>query len=374
MYNSTILHIIPYLSTKYGGPPYVAIALNKQLKCLGFKSKILTLTSQLGYPPELPEEDVVFFQKDTDFYFFSLDFMINVIKYIKSADLIFIHGFYTFPTIWSTVISYIFKKKIILLPHGMLDKDSINSSSVKKNLFRKLYLFTVGLLQVKFSNIVVFNSHKEKRNSLFNLNSIVIHNGIDIDALQRIECKKSYFSSNKVKLFFLGRLHPIKGIELIIDAINILEQNVKNRIQLIVAGTGDDDFMLNLISKSPKDIVKYIGHIDSPQKFYYLKEADIYLQPSYTEGLSISMLEAMASKVAMITTNRVGLYEELKQNNAALVIDYNVIDLKNAIEDLVENNEKRERIAKNAYNLVKRKFDLKVIAENYQELIFRFLA
>ena len=83
------------------------------------------------------------------------------------------------------------------------------------------------------------------------------------------------------------------------------------------------------------------------------------------------MLEAMASKVAMITTNKVGLHEELEEKNAAKIINYDQVELKKAISDLMRDKSRREIYAKNAFNLIKDKYNWELVVDSYIELIKR---
>ena len=292
--------------------------------------------------------------------------MLNSIKCIKNSDTVFIHGLYSFITLWTSVIAFIYSKKIYLLPHGMLDKNSINSSGFFKNSIRKIFLYTFGIFQVKTSNKVIFNSQKEKDNSILVKNSIIIPNGVDLDYINNIKCNKEYFKQDKISLFFLGRLNQIKGIEIILESVNRLDNNIKNKIELVIAGTGDGRYVNFLNDISNNNIVKFIGHVNEQKKYCYLKQCDIYLQPSFTEGLSISMLEAMACKVSMITTNRVGIFEELIKKNAAKVIDYDVDQLGLAISELIfDKNEYKE----NSYKMVKDRYDWDIVIKFYKELI-----
>ncbi|MDQ7083777.1 MAG: glycosyltransferase family 4 protein [Sulfurovum sp.] len=360
MKNNKIVQIIPYFNSRYGGPPYVAKSLNTFFNLNGYNSILLTVDNYES------STHTVFFKMSIRKFWYSYDFMMHSIKYIKNSDIVFVHGLYTFVSLWGTFIAYLYGKKIYLLPHGMLDNNSINSSGVIKNTLRKFFLYTIGYFQVKVSQKVIFNSKKEMENSLFSHNAVIIANGVDLHYIDTIQTHKNYFSKEKVSLFFLGRLHKIKGIELILDAIDKLDDNIKEKIELIIAGTGDTDYIKFLQDSSDINTTKFIGHIDSDTKYNYLKQCDIYLQPSFTEGLSISMLEAMACRVNMITTNRVGLFEELIDKEAAMIIEYNSTKLKLAILSLINT---RNKYRDNGYEMIKEKYNWNVILNDYIDLI-----
>lgn len=360
-----VLQVIPYMNSRYGGPVYVAKSLLKFFLKSGVDCTVLSLADKNSEQ----NENIVYFKKTTNIWFFSLDFLKNSIKHIKKSDVVLIHGVYSFLTLWSVLMAFILRKKIFLRPAGMFDRNSIYSSNFVKNSFRYIYLKTVGFCIVVMTDRIVFNSKKEKENSLYgdSKKSILISNGVDLGHIDAIKCEKKYFVDNKISLFFLGRINNIKGIELLIEAINSLPINIKNQIELVIAGDGNYKYIEYIKSISDLDIVKFIGHIEDDTKYCYLKQCDIYVQPSLTEGLSLSMLEAMACKVNMITTNRVGLFEELIDNKAAFVINYDKEELLHAIQKLI--NEPCD-FDKNGYEMIKEKYNWNKIIKEYLKCIY----
>jgi len=356
-----ILQISPYFNSRSGGPPYVARSLNSLFNKKGYESTLLTVDEFVANT-----KDVVFFKLTTRVFWYSYAFLLGSIKHIKNSEIIFIHGLYTFVSVWSSVVAFVFRKRVYILPHGMLDRDSVNSSSAVKNFIRKVFLYTIGFAQVISATKIIFNSKKEKNNSFLSKNGVVIPNGVDLNFIDHVVCEKKFFDSSKVNLFFLGRIHKIKGIELILDAINGLDEVFKKKLILIVAGSGDHAYMEFIKSKAGTNPVRFIGHIDESEKYCYLKQCDIYLQPSYTEGLSISMLEAMACGVEMITTSSVGLVDELQERSAAKIIDFDSGQLRGAIRNIIsEGSGYKNR----AYSLVKEKYSWDNVISEYVSLI-----
>jgi len=356
-----VVQIIPYMDTRFGGPVYVASSLSKFFKKLNIDALILSLDGSNN-------DGVIFFKKTTDKWFFSFDFLLNSIKYIKGGDVLVLHGIYTFLTFWTSLVAFILRKNIILIPHGMLDRNSVYSSSWLKNKFRYLYLKTFGLLTILLVRSIVFNSQKEIKNSFYSnfKKSILIPNGVDLEFIDSLACQNYYFNKNKIGVFYLGRLDKIKGIELLLEAVNSLNDMLKVKIELIIAGTGNSEYCQFLKTVSDKKIVKFVGHVEGEEKYCYLKQCDIYVQPSLTEGLSISMLEAMACKVSMITTNRVGLYEELLEKDAAKVVDYDSDKLKLAIIELIND---KNKYRENCYKMIKEKYTWDAVLQDYIKLI-----
>lgn len=357
-----IVHLIPYVDSKYGGPPYVSLSMCKFFKKRGIESTIITVGNKNS------SEDIRSFKLTTNTFFFSIAYMLSVAKHIQKSEVVYIHGIYSFVALWGGLIAWLIGKDIYLLPHGMLDKDSINSGNITKNIFRKLYLSTLGLFQVFIAKKIVFNSEKEHNNSLLNKNSVVIPNGVDIEAIDALNCTKNVYESGVYNILFFGRIHPIKGIDIIMDAFKLLSSKYdENSIRLNIVGDGDKEFVDKIKKEMDIKNVKFLGHIDGDEKYCYLKQCDLYLQPSKTEGLSVAMLEALACGCEIITTDSVGLSDELKKSHIATVIRYDKNELFRAIEChyLKKCKFSRESIKE----FVKKKYSWENVIEKYINLM-----
>jgi glycosyltransferase involved in cell wall biosynthesis len=358
-----VLQVIPYMETKYGGPVFVTTMINHFLNVNNIKNKILTVDSDQARE----NDQVVTYKRSSKFWFFSVDLLFNAHKEVKNCSHILVHGVYTFFTFWLFILALIYKKNIFLRPAGMLDMHSIFSGSRLKSFVRLLFLLSFGVFYSLKSKKIIFNSEKERSNSLFGIlkKSIVLFNGVDPNIANTV-CIKKHFSK-PIKLFFMGRIHPIKGIELLIDAVNNIDEDIGKNIELIVAGDGERLYVNRMKSKSGSNI-KYIGHIEGDLKYQYLNECDIYLQPSHTEGLSNSMLEAMFCKVAMITTTNVGLASELLLNKAAEVVAYKRKDLTNAIVKVIQSEKIMAQYKCKSYKFANDFFSFEQNIHNYIDI------
>ncbi|MBC8146995.1 MAG: glycosyltransferase family 4 protein [Bacteroidetes bacterium] len=358
-----VLQVIPYMETKYGGPVFVATMISYFLNIGNIENKILSAYSLQAKK----NSNVITYKKTSRFWFFSIDFLLNAHKEVKDCDCLLVHGVYSFFTFWTYVLALVYRKKIFLRPAGMLDVDSVFDGYKFKTLARLIYLIATGLFIYLISCKVIFNSSKEKCNSLlgFTRKAIILSNGIDPNIVN-VKPKSKLFNK-PYKLFFMGRLDPIKGIDLLIKAVKNLDAEIKKDVELIVAGDGRHDFVKRIKSQSCNNI-NYIGHIEGELKYQYLKECDIYLQPSKTEGLSNSMLEAMFCQVAIITTKNVGLACELIEKDAAEVIDFDVAELTRSITKLIKSKELVKRYKVNSFRFASKSYNFEKNIYNYIDI------
>jgi glycosyltransferase involved in cell wall biosynthesis len=111
--------------------------------------------------------------------------------------------------------------------------------------------------------------------------------------------------SKRVQILFLARMEVEKGIYELIDAFNELHEEFSH-VELVLAGNGTayEDVKKYI---SNMNAISLLGHIEGEGKARAFKECDIYCLPSYSEGLPVSVLEAMAFSLPIVTTSVGGL-------------------------------------------------------------------
>ncbi|WP_256874908.1 glycosyltransferase family 4 protein [Nostoc sp. C052] len=149
--------------------------------------------------------------------------------------------------------------------------------------------------------------------------------------------------SNQVNLLFLGRIGQRKGAFDLIKAFSLLPLEEQTRSTLIMAGDGEVEQAGNLVKTlNLENYIKLPGWIGSGERDVLLTQADIFVLPSYNEGLPLSMLEAMAWELPVIVTPVGGIPEIVTQSeNGLLVSPGNIEELSNAIKSLIENENLR---------------------------------
>lgn len=158
----------------------------------------------------------------------------------------------------------------------------------------------------------------------------IIYNGVDIDEFIPLKNKQM---KNKIILVSTGRLIKRKGYEYLIKSISKLDN-----IELQLIGDGNLKQELTELSKIGDSNVKFLGKINHKELPKYLQKADIFILPSLNEGMSNSVLEAMACGLPIITTDTGGS-KELIKDNGFIVNKADINSLKDAIEEYLKNPE-----------------------------------
>lgn len=230
--------------------------------------------------------------------------------------------------------------------------------------------------------IAVSNSQKimaEKRTGLEHGKITYIPNGVDLLRFYpgKSNVRKTLTSPNEKIVLCVARISRIKNQMSIIKAIpKVISKNKK--VKFVFAGQIDDrryfDEILKFIDGNGlKEYVKFIGAVENTKIPEYYRAADIFVLPSFAEGMPLVLLEAMASGLAMIASN-IGPNKELGKKREIIYFDPDSSkELGKKLSELLANDKKRTMLGKNAKKTAEKLYSWHEIAkknfELYKEII-----
>jgi len=294
-----------------------------------------------------------------------------LIFYSPSSVLIFsANGPSIYEKGFMITIAKLLGKRTIFAPRGGPLIDEIAASNFKKQYFK---------LIVKYSNYVICQGTfwKEYFNDLLNRNSpeklVIIPNWIDVDFYMRLKNEGVQENLNEINILFMGWMQVEKGINDLFEALLVSE--IKNyKVNMYFLGDGNQRELLTnrsiLENKSTNLNFFFPGWIHGADKFAYLTKADIFVLPSYSEGMPNSLMEAMASGIACISTN-VGAVSDLidDQVNGIMYKPKDIKALTFAIEQLVGNREQRIIFGKKAAEKIYRNHSLESAVISFKRIL-----
>ena len=190
-----------------------------------------------------------------------------------------------------------------------------------------------------------------------------IPNAIDINSLP----SGSDSRYNK-QVIFAGRLSKEKGILTILEMVKDLPSD----IHLIIIGSGPEE---NAVVESTKnhENVHFLGYQPKEKTIPLIRGSATLIQPSFAEGISATLLEAMACKTPIIATNVGGNKELLGNNNVGVLIEPgDSKELLKKIIELANDNDLRNKISESAYSEVQ-KYDWSNVGQRYVDLYEKVL-
>lgn len=250
------------------------------------------------------------------------------------------------------------------IEHG---SDFVSLSSPLTNLLARFYDYTFGRLVLHLADEVVANSYASAAfvKYLTGRNVHVIYRGIETDEIlntpPNLDIKKAHH--NKTIITFVGRLIDGKSVGDLLRAIKIITSYqllvTSYPFHCLIIGDGPQSQPLAKLARR-LDISKHItflGQQNFNQAMSILKTSDIFVNPSHTEGLPTSVIEAALCKAAIIATAVGGTSEIITNNVSAYLIpphQPNVLADKLAL--LLLNPDKRTNLSNHAYQEVLNKF------------------
>ena len=256
----------------------------------------------------------------------------------------------------------------VISPRGMLEPWSLQQKRLKKQLALKLYQYK----DLRMATCLHATANMEAQNlrALGLKNPIaVIPNGIP---LEDFKLKDQTKSKGSKKILFLSRIHPKKGIELLIEAWSQLPPKLTQGWSIDIIGNGEAAYIEKLQNSiAQKGLSKRI-HIKAPldgqEKMQAYQNAQLFVLPSYSENFGIVVAEALACGTPVITTKGTP-WEDLETYQCGWWIDIGVAPLQAAFEKtLTLPPEQLEQRGKNGCQLMQQKYSMEAVAKHMHEL------
>lgn len=178
--------------------------------------------------------------------------------------------------------------------------------------------------------------------------------GVDINSFKPRDkeiIKENLSITKNNVILYVGQLIERKGLDYLVKAISSLPDEIKKDLKVIIIGIGEEKKNLDKLCKKLQlsNIFEFRGSVDRDKIPYYYSITDIFVLPSLSEGRPVVIYEAMASESAIIATKLEGISEQIKEGyNGLLVEPKNYQILANKIEFLLENEDIRNELGKNA--------------------------
>lgn len=373
---------------QYGGPIPAVHGLNKALVKKGIDVSVYTtnvgLKGKVPVNQEISVEGVkvryfkfvrfLEFLGDTGWQF-SLQMRRALRRHLKEFDIVHIPAIWNFPTAIASYYCKKFEKPYIISPHGALQPCTISKKVWKK----RPYYFLITKRNLNDARAICYLTDFEMKSchQALGLKNIpfVVPNGIDLAPFNDLPNKEALgvrypLLNNKTVILFLGRIHWIKGLDILSKAFGNIARERKN-VHLLMVGNNEGGVESKvrqwLQEAGVEKEVTFTGILKGEDKLRAFAGSDIFVLPSYSEGFSMAILEAMACRVPVIITRQCN-FPEVDRYKGGFIIDPDEKQLTRSLLELLDFPEARRQMGENGWRLVREKFTWDKIAEQIIEM------
>lgn len=361
-----VLHTISGLNKGSGGPTTCTYNLVKGLRGTGIDAKILTLAPANSNDSIISTEDFIVAVKNdaANPFVYSRNFR-DYLKADTGYDIYHANGLWTYPSHITAKNARDRGKKYIIAPHGMLYPAGLESKPLKKQL--ALTLFQRHDIEQAAAIQATCRQEAEHIAVLGYKNPIaIVPNSIDISG-----CLPVRTETNKKRRFgFVGRIHPIKNIDIMLEAWNALG-NKTAECELIIVGDGDATYkkiLVEYIQKHNLNNVVFTGFLSGAKLTEYIRSFDYLMLVSKSENFGMVVPEALVNGVPCIATEHTP-WEELNSSRCGWWINDGTEPLRAAICEAIGLSEKeRQEMGIRGIELVKTNYSVEAVAKKMREL------
>ena len=374
-----VLHVIPSLSPNRGGPSFAVRAMAYTAIGCGIDAHVITTDDDgSGHAAISLEEALVehgvtyrYFRRQTRFYTFSWRLTRWLWSHVHEYDLLHIHSLFSYSTLPAAWFAHWRGMPYIIRPLGHLNRWGIQN---RRAILKRLSLRWIEKPLLRRATLLHFTCEQERLEAAevgVTGPAAIVPLGIDTNPYQQLPPAELFISlypqvQNKVRLLFLSRIDPKKGIDLLLTAFAQLRQS-QTELVLVMAGDGDPAY-LNKLKKMIQlldiaDAVIWTGFLTGQAKMAALAAADLFVLPSYSENFGIAVVEAMAAGLPVVITDQVGIHHEVNEHQAGLVTPCQAEALGVALQQLVNDPAQRQRLGDNGRQLVEKLFSQTAITQ-----------
>ncbi|MEO1257498.1 MAG: glycosyltransferase [Bacteroidota bacterium] len=364
-----ILHIIPTYKPAYvyGGPIVSVSNLCEAQAKAGHQVTMITTTANgekeldvaVGKPVMVDGVAVTYHARWTkDHSQFSPGLLIQLWRDCKKYEVVHIHSWWNISVVLSVFICWLRGVRPILSLRGMLSGFSFDKKhSAPKKIFHRF----VGRPLLKTVKLH-FTAEAEKMNSPeLGADGFILPNIVNLANGQVFEKNQN----DVFTLVTLSRLHPVKNLESLFQAVAKLPFEYKIKI----IGDGEKAYV-NSLKELAADLqidhkITWLGSLYGTEKFACIHNADLFVLPSFTENFANSVIEVLSVGTPVLVSEKAGVAEYIQKNKLGWVCSTDADSIAAAINNVQAEQEKLNKIRQMAPAFIKKDFSPISIAEKY---------
>jgi glycosyltransferase involved in cell wall biosynthesis len=347
-----------------GGLGSSTLSLHRQLIAAGEES---TLCSTHGECPRYSDNRVLEFSRiKPDFLFYAPGLHYHARRLVKDTDIVHGHGFYVGTNYFFGGAARRQAKPLVYHVHGIFEPWILRRSRWKKRLVHWLFE-DANFRHVRLWRALTSKEADQIRACGIDGPIVVTPHGLNTadfgsppDPTAPIETPVvERLCKSRNRVLFMGRLHPKKGLDLLVPAWAKMGTLLKDW-ELVIAGPDEAGYLQELEalirSSDAADQIIVTGPVQGMSKTALLHSADVFVLPSYSEGFPMSLLEALACGVPVVATDACN-FPEISTAAAGWVCRAELGSLTQALRTVLQTTgAERKELGRNGRTLIETRY------------------
>lgn len=375
-----ILHVTPAYEPAWhlGGVVRSVSQLCRGLAALGHEVTVFTTDSgsdrRMAVPVNRPVEvggvEVIYFKSDFSPRFGYSRALRNACRErLQEFDLVHLTSLWWYPGLAAAWAARGQGVPYVISTTGGLTRYSLAQKHWKKRLYLRLW----ESKNLKAAAALQFKTEWERQHSAhlgLGVSSFVVPNSFTLEDFGGLSEKSRPSRDQNLPaedrmVLFVGRLHPVKALDLLVQAFARVADSVPNTF-LILAGPDDGSLvpMQRLVQElNMGDQVKFAGMVAPENRNALLAEADLFALVSHHENFGNAAVEAMFAGVPVLVSEHVGICREVAADGAGVVVPLEVEAIAAALKRMLSDPEGLRAMGARAAAAARRRYDFKVVAQ-----------
>lgn len=312
-----LMHVVPHLDEEAAGPTQSVMRLCESLAAIGHQVSIHTMAA--GRTPTGARLHALPEWRFPPRFGFSPRLLPQLKREAKRADIIHNHSLWSYPNM-AAGLACDGETTLVTSPRGTLAPAARARSQWRKRLFAPLQ--KPAIQRAACLHATSQMELQDIREMGLRHPVILLPNGIDVpEPAQAV----SAASDGRRRLLFLGRLHPIKGVEMLLEAWAALQQFHPDW-ELAIAGKGDAEYVSTLQARALSlQLARctFHGPVYADAKDAMFRSSELFVLPTHTENFGMAVAEAQARAIPVVTT-RGAPWAGLEPNGSGWWIERNL--------------------------------------------------
>lgn len=378
-----VLHVIPSLAAKEGGPSVAIHAVARAAAQDGVDVTVLSTTGsddEQGAPIGLPFSDsgvtYLQFRRNITAYKVSWSATQWLHMNVHDFDVVHIHALFSYMSTAAGRVASRQQKPYIIRPLGVLNRWGLEH---RRRIAKQLSLRLIELPLIRSSAALHFTSQAEADEAaqigptVAQARRAIIPLPIEIPERGHSEVFYQLVPAARGRdvVLFLSRVDPKKGLEVLIEAFARVWKANPHAL-LVIAGGGPEEYVASLRARCDahrlSGHIVWTGHLGPAAKAAAFASAAVFVLPSASENFGVAVAEALAAGVPTIVSEGVAISSEIAASNAGIVVTQDAEQIARAVSLMLGDRRGACALAAAGMQLVQQRYSTAAVRQQLREL------